>query len=335
MSNNSFIELQQVSKKYQTDTFAGVDSISSSIEKGQIVAIVGESGSGKSTLLKLIYGLLSPDSGSVNFKDESILGPDEKLIPGHDSMKMVTQDFSLNTFAKVYDNVASMLPNTNVKYKEEKSWEIMKFLRIDHLSNKRVSELSGGEQQRVAIARAIITEPEVLLMDEPFSQVDTPLKTHLRADIKRLSRDLGITVILVSHDPVDGLSLADNIIVLNNGSIVESGSPEQLYSHPQDVYTARLLADCNILNKQEAAKLGLKVSKDVIAIYPEWVQLKSSWSSKNYKLIDTFFKGINEELLLERDGVKLRAINASVGRYKKGMLVPVILDKCLEFDQVL
>ncbi|MBC8054548.1 MAG: ABC transporter ATP-binding protein [Sphingobacteriaceae bacterium] len=331
MSTEAFIELNQVGKKYPTEVFAGVKNVTALIPKGKVVAIVGESGSGKSTLLKLIYGLLSPDEGIVSFKGKPVLGPDEKLIPGHDSMKMVTQDFSLNTYAKVYDNVASMLPNTNLKYKEEKSWEIMKFLRIDHLFNKRVSDLSGGEQQRVAIARAIITEPEVLLMDEPFSQVDTPLKTHLRADIKRLSHDLGITVILVSHDPVDGLSLADEIIVLNKGEVVETGSPEQLYNHPQYAYTSRLLADCNLLTKDEAKKLGLKSEKNMLAIYPEWVELKWSWSSKNFILIDSFFKGVHEELLLEKDGVKIRALNKNIGSFKKGASVAVVLEKFLEF----
>lgn len=333
MSTEAFIELSQVSKKYPTEVFSGVRGITASIPKGKVVAIVGESGSGKSTLLKLIYGLLSPDEGLVSFKGEAILGPDEKLIPGHDSMKMVTQDFSLNTYAKVYDNVASMLPNTNLKYKEEKSWEIMKFLRIDHLYNKRVSDLSGGEQQRVAIARAIITEPEVLLMDEPFSQVDTPLKTHLRGDIKRLSHDLGITVILVSHDPVDGLSLADEIIVLRKGEMIESGVPERLYNHPKHPYTSRLLADCNLLSKDEAKSLGLKVENNIVAIYPEWPELKWSWSSKNFTLIDSFFKGVYEELLLEKDGIRIRAINRNIGSFKKGATVAVNLEKFIEFDE--
>jgi ABC-type sugar transport system ATPase subunit len=334
MSIDPFIEIKQVSKTYLTDTFAGVKEITASISKGKVIAIVGESGSGKSTLLKLIYGLLSPDEGVVSFKGDQVLGPDEKLIPGHDSMKMVTQDFSLNTYAKVYDNVASMLPNTNLKYKEEKSWKVMKFLRIDHLYNKRVSDLSGGEQQRVAIARAIITEPEVVLMDEPFSQVDTPLKTHLRADIKRLSQDLGITVILVSHDPVDGLSLADEIIVLNKGQVVETGSPADLYNHPQNAYTSRLLADANILTREEARKLGLKCEKEIVALYPEWVELKRSWSSKNFILIDSFFKGVHEELLLERDGVRVRGINSNIGAYKKGSSVPVVLEKFLAFNSL-
>lgn len=333
MATEVIIELNQVSKKYLTDTFAGIKSVSTSIPKGKIIAIVGESGSGKSTFLKLVYGLLSPDEGIVTFKGETVLGPHEKLIPGHDSMKMVTQDFSLNSYAKVYDNVASMLPNTNLKYKEEKSWEIMKFLRIDHLYNKRVSDLSGGEQQRVAIARAIITEPEVVLMDEPFSQVDTPLKTHLRADIKRLSHDLGITVILVSHDPVDGLSLADEIIVLNRGEVVETGSPDQLYNNPKNPYTARLLADCNLFTLSEAEQLGLKVKKDIVAIYPEWIELKWSWSSKNFILIDSFFKGLHEELLLEKDGIRIRALNRNIASFKKGATVAVNFEKFIEFDR--
>jgi ABC-type sugar transport system ATPase subunit len=332
MSTESFIRLEGVSKKYQTETFAGVRDVTASLSKGKIIAIVGESGSGKSTLLKLIYGLMSPDEGLVTFLGEPILGPEKKLIPGHDSMKMVTQDFSLNTYAKVYDNVASMLPNTNLKYKDEKSWEIMRFLRIDHLAKKRVSDLSGGEQQRVAIARAIITEPEVLLMDEPFSQVDTPLKTHLRADIKRLSHDLGITVILVSHDPVDGLSLADEILVLKSGELVESGSPENLYRRPSNLYTARLLADCNILSQEEARQIGIKAEKSAVAIYPEWVELKTSWSSKSFQVLDAFFKGHHEELLLDRDGVRLRAINRTVGAYQKGGSVPVLIEKYLEFE---
>jgi ABC-type sugar transport system ATPase subunit len=224
-----------------------------------------------------------------------------------------------------------MLPNTNLKYKDEKSWEIMRFLRIDHLAKKRVSDLSGGEQQRVAIARAIITEPEVLLMDEPFSQVDTPLKTHLRADIKRLSHDLGITVILVSHDPVDGLSLADEILVVRDGELVESGDPVTLYNNPTNLYTARLLADCNILNQEEARKLGIKTDRSSIAIYPEWVELKRSWSSKTFHVVDSFFKGHHEELLLEREGIRLRAINRTLGTYPKGASVPVVVDRFLQY----
>ena len=178
------------------------------------MAIVGESGSGKSTLLKLIYGLLAPDSGEVFFKAEHLNGPHEKLIPGHDSMKMLSQDFNLNLFAKVYENIESMLSNEDLQAKKHKANKMMEFLRIDHLATKKIVDLSGGEQQRVALARAIITEPEVLLLDEPFSQLDAVLKTQFRADLRRLSDELGITIIIVSHDPVDGLTLANQMLIL-------------------------------------------------------------------------------------------------------------------------
>lgn len=150
---NRIITVRNVSKKYSSEPVSGVDSASFTIDKGKIVAIVGESGSGKSTLLKLVYGLMVPDEGEVFFKNEPIRGPEKKLIPGHDSMKMVTQDFSLNTYAKVYDNIASMLPNTNLKFKAEKTAQMLSLMKITHLAQKRVADLSGGEQQRVAIAK--------------------------------------------------------------------------------------------------------------------------------------------------------------------------------------
>lgn len=326
------ITVQGVTKLYSKEPFSGVSSASFTIEKGKVVAIVGESGSGKSTLLKLIYGLMTPEEGAVFFKSEQIRGPEKKLIPGHDSMKMVTQDFSLNTYAKVYDNIASMLPNTNLKFKSEKTEEMLKLLRITHLSQKRVADLSGGEQQRVAIAKAIVTEPEVLLMDEPFSQVDTMLKSHLRADIRRLSNKLGITIVLVSHDPVDGLSLADEVIVLRRGAVVEIGTPASLYSSPQSLYSAKLLSDCNVIEKEQAEKIGIVSMHQTIAIHTENILVKDGDTSHTYLVLDIFFKGYCEELLLEREGVRLRALNLEVGKYALGQAVPVYIKKYLEFN---
>ena len=229
MNNLPAIELEQVTKIYQTQPRSGVESVSLSIEKGTINVIAGASGSGKSTLLKLIAGLLSPDSGEVRYLGKRVLGPTEKLIPGHEAMKVVAQDFNLNIYAKVYDNIAGLLSNTDLKGKQRKTLEVMEFLRIDHLAQKRAVDLSGGEQQRVAIARAIITGPEVLLLDEPFSQVDAMFKNELRADIRRMATYLGITVVLVSHDPVDGLSMADKMMIIKDGALVEEGSPDMLY----------------------------------------------------------------------------------------------------------
>lgn len=328
----TIISLNQVSKHYSVDSHSGVSNISLIINKGDFVAIVGESGSGKSTLLKLIYGLLSPNAGNVLFKGEPVLGPHEKLIPGHDRMKMVTQDFSLNLYAKVYDNIAAMLSNEDVEAKQQKTWEMMEFLGIDQLSDKRIVELSGGEQQRVAIARAIITEPDVLLLDEPFSQVDAVLKTQLRADLKRLSAYLGITIILVSHDPADGMSLADMLIILRGGKILQSDKPKDLYNQPLNLYTARLLGNAVMLTTDQAARLGLHIKQANAVFYPEWVQLKSSWSSRRYLVKQVFFRGIYDELVLERNEVQIRAISNSSGTYNKGDKVSALITHFLGLD---
>jgi len=325
------ISLQNVSKNYSEDSSSGVNSINLTIKKGDFIAIVGESGSGKSTLLKLIYGLLKPDSGEITFKGKPLHGPVEKLIPGHDSMKMLNQNFNLNIYARVYENIESMLSNEDLKLKKEKAQSMMNFLRIDHLANKKIVELSGGEQQRVALARAIITEPEVLLLDEPFSQLDALLKTQFRADLKRLNKELGITVILVSHDPVDGLTLANQMIILKDGVLIEAGSPHKIYSDPSHIYTGKLLGNAFVLSKKEAQKLGVDTKKQDIMIYPEWVQLQNGSSSERYLVKDIFFKGFYEDLLLEYNGVELIVMNPKPGSFAKGEKVQILIEKYLEY----
>lgn len=326
------ISLKNVSKHYSVDSAEGVNGIDLDINKGDFIAIVGESGSGKSTLLKLIYGLLAPNSGEIFFKGGHLPGPHEKLIPGHDSMKMLSQNFDLNIYAKVYENIESMLSNEDIRSKKQKTLEMMEFLGIDQLANKRIVELSGGEQQRVALARAIITEPEVLLLDEPFSQLDAVLKMQFRADLKRLCTFLGITIILVSHDPLDGLTLASEMIILKDGKLIESGKPDTIYAGPSHIYTARLLGNAFVLPADEAKRMGIRSAKNSVMIYPEWVQLKSSWTSKKYSVKEIFFKGFYEELLLERDGIELISINQKPGMYQKGQKIQVQISRFLEFD---
>lgn len=330
--SETIISIKNVSKHYSPDSNAGVSDISLTIEKGDFVAIVGESGSGKSTLLKLIYGTLGPNSGELNFKGGYIPGPHEKLIPGHDSVKMLSQDFNLNLYARVYENIESMLSNENVQEKKQRSIEMMELLGISALANKRIVELSGGEQQRVALARAIITEPEVLLLDEPFSQLDAVLKTQFRADLKRLASELGITIIMVSHDPVDGLTLADQMFILKDGKLIESGKPDKIYNKPEHIYSARLLGNAFFLPSDEAKLMGLRSKTGTVMIYPEWVQLRNSWTSKQYEIEEIFFRGFYEDLLLERKGIRIHAVNSKPGMYRKGQRVQVVIERWLEFD---
>lgn len=327
-----YLHAVSISKIYPGTTGSGLKLTSLEIEPGKITAIIGASGSGKSTLLSLIYGLQSPDTGEVRFKGDRVWGPVEKLIPGHDAMKMVTQaEDDLNLFAKVRDNVSVLLPNTNIQAKMEKTEQVLKQLNMLHLGDKRVADLSGGEKQRVAIARALVTQPEVLLLDEPFNQVDTSFRDGLQDDIRQIVKDTRLTVIMVSHDPAEVLSMADMLIVLKDGEIIETGHPKKVYNDPQYLYTARLLNNCNVLNANEAEVCGIKATKAWVMIYPEWVEARDSWAGSKWVVQQVLFKGFYEELLLENQGVTLRILNGQSGKFIDGSKVKVKISRYLEY----
>ena len=336
--NEQIFSVSNLTKQYLQTQVSGISNINFSIKRGDIVAIIGESGSGKSTLLKCIYGLLKPDKGEILFNGNRVKGPDEQLIPGNAEMKMVTQDFALNIYAKVYDNIASMLSNSDIKAKQEKTLEIMDRLHITELKEKKIIELSGGEQQRVAIAKALISNPKVLLLDEPFSQIDSLLKNQLRADIKHLAKERGLTVIFVSHDPTDGLFLADQLLILKNGILLQDDKPSFIYQNPLNIYTAQILGNAVVLDNNSAQTIGIETTKKQVVIYPEWVILKNSendetksclWDS--FKIEDVYYKGFYNELLLVRNGVKIRALYLNSGENKKNDYVQVNISRFLEF----
>ena len=327
-----FLETISVSKIYAGNQAAGLKETSIAIVKGVVTAIIGESGSGKSTLLGLLYGLLSPDKGVVRFKGERIWGPAEKLIPGHDAMKMVTQHTDdLNILAKVWDNVAAMLPNTDLKAKKEHTEKILTQLRLTALANKQVITLSGGEKQRVAIARTLVSKPEILLLDEPFNQVDTSFREGLQNDIRQIVKDTGLTVIIVSHDPAEVLSMADELLVIKDGVIIEAGTPKLIYEHPKTLYTARLLTNCSVLSPTEGELLGIKTLAQIIVIYPEWVEPVKSFSGNLWTIRRILFKGSYEDLILENQGASIRAFNIHPEKFKEGDKVSITLKRWLEY----
>ena len=332
MEGLPFLQAVSVSKIFAGIHRSGIKTTSIDIQQGKITAIIGESGSGKSTLLRLLYGYLSPDSGQVLFKGERVWGPEEKLIPGHDAMKLVTQHTDdLNLFAKVWDNIATMLPHTDLKGKQEKTEKIINQLNLTNQAGKRVADLSGGEKQRVAIARALITGPEILLLDEPFNQVDTSFREGLQQDIRQIVKDTGLTVIMVSHDPQEVLSMADELIVLKDGKILESDSPRSLYKKPRHLYTARLLTNCNVFTKNDAHAFILKINSDHFIFYPEWAKIIQTWTHNEWLVKQVLFKGCFEDLLLEKDGIAVRVLNDQFGKYKEGDNVSLKLRRWLEY----
>lgn len=308
-----------------------VDDVHFGIVEGKITAIIGESGSGKSTLLKLIYGLLEPSSGEVRYRGWLVPTRKDKLIPGHDAMRLVSQGFDdLNLHAKVWDNIASQLPNTNLARKEAKTNETLKKLKIHHLAQQRVADLSGGEKQRVAIARALVNEPDVLLMDEPFNQVDAAFRDALQQDIRQIVEGTGLTVLLVSHDPSEVLAMADDLIVMKGAKIIEQGSPTDLYYAPIHSYTAQLLAKSNILSASQAAVLGISTS-GTIAIHQEDVSFeehpKGAFQVKGIR-----FRGFYKEVILINGQLSLHAILHPISDISVGRKVNVSIDKHIRFD---
>lgn len=317
--NLPLLNIGNLSKKYSDKVdSAGLKSVSFSVQKNEITAIIGKSGSGKSTLLRLIYGLQEPDSGEIRFDGWRVLGPKEKLIPGHEKMRMVSQHFDdLNTFANVYDNVASRLSNEDLEAKESKTLQILKSLRIEHLRNQRLADLSGGEKQRVSIARALITQPELLLMDEPFNQVDAAFRDQLQRDLKQIVEETGLTVILVSHDPSEVLGLAHQLVILKDGNLVGIGDPVSLYNNSPSRYIARMLAKSNILKASQVKQLGIQDEGECFAIHPEWLKVEAN-ENGNFEVEIVLFRGFYEELVVRNEHLYLRVYQMKSGYLKKG-----------------
>jgi ABC-type sugar transport system ATPase subunit len=242
-------------------------SITFTQKKFQKIAIAGETGSGKSTLLKIIAGLIQPDSGEVYFGNEKVKGPADKLVPGHPSIAYLSQHFELAHSLRVEQvlSYANML-----SYQEADT--LFDVCRISHLLKRRTDQLSGGEKQRIAIARLLISWPALLLLDEPFSNLDRVHQTILENIIHDIGKRLKITCILVSHDPMDTLSWADRILVMKDGKIIQQGTPEKIYHKPVNEYTAALFGKYNLIKVTQADVLktfGIKLGKKNVMIRPE------------------------------------------------------------------
>lgn len=227
--------------KYKGDILI-LDSIDLSQQPMQNLAISGETGSGKSTLLKIIAGLIQPDKGQVFFQNERVLGPDEQLIAGHASIGYLSQHFELRNNYRVEE----LLEYAN-KIGDEEAKALFELCQISQLLKRRTDQLSGGEKQRIAIAKLLISSPQLLILDEPYSNLDMEHKNTMKSVIKEIDSRLNISCILVSHDPGDILSWADHIIVLKDGKIVQQGSPAGIYEDPANEYVAGLFGKFNII----------------------------------------------------------------------------------------
>lgn len=237
----TLLEVSKVSKRADTDFT--LETISFSQRKLQKIAIAGETGSGKSTLMKIIAGLVQPDEGQIIFEGKPIEGPQDKLIPGHPGISYLSQHFELPKFLRV----EQVLTYSNT-LTETQANAIYEVCEITHLVKRKTDQLSGGERQRIALAKLLIASPRLLLLDEPFTNLDMIHKNTLKSVIRNIGKELKITCMLISHDAVDTLSWADQIIVLRNGQLVQKGAPEKIYHQPADEYVAGLFGKYSIID---------------------------------------------------------------------------------------
>ncbi len=243
--NMNFLRVYRITKQ-QENNFVLRD-ISFIQQQFQKIAIAGETGSGKTTLLKIIGGFTQPDEGQVVFKNKKIKGPEEQLIPRHPDIAYLSQHFELRNNYRVEE-----ILNMTLQLSDEQAETIFKVCRINHLLKRKTDQLSGGEKQRVALAGLLISSPELLLLDEPFSNLDMYHKSVLKSVIQDIGEKLRITCILVSHDPLDILSWAGQILVLKDGQIIQKGTPRQVYRQPVNEYTAGLFGTYNLITREKA-----------------------------------------------------------------------------------
>ncbi len=240
------LSIKNVSFNYKEKKI--LSSISIFVKKGDCLSVVGGSGSGKSTLLKLIYGKMDVCSGVISWNGQSVLGPKNKLVVGHDFMKYVSQEFDLMPYISVAENIGAYLSNFFPEKKQTRINELLKVVELEAFSNTKVKFLSGGQKQRVALARAIAKQPEIILLDEPFSHIDNFKKQSLRKKFFNYLRSNNITCVMATHDKEDVLPYSDTMVVLENNEVLVEGNPLEIYNNPRHPLVAAFFGDFSVIN---------------------------------------------------------------------------------------
>lgn len=270
----SAVDVQNVSKSF--GTVKVLDDISVHFADGELFGLLGPSGSGKTTLLRLIAGFHYPEAGTIRIGDQNV----ENVPVERRDVGMMFQNYALFPNLSVADNVGFGLRVRKVSAAEEKRriGEALELVQLGNMADRKPRQLSGGQQQRVALARAIVTNPKVLLLDEPLSALDKSLRVEMQFELKRIQREVGITTIFVTHDQEEALTLSDKIGILRAGRIVQSGPPREVYERPASAFAASFLGEANWLPESLYDGLSLPHSPDRMsfAIRPEQTDMTTS-----------------------------------------------------------
>ena len=333
-----YLQLKNLYKKYQNNTV--VNNFNIDVEKGELISILGPSGCGKTTTLRMIAGFIAPTSGEIFLSEEKITDYPPEIRP----VSTVFQNYALFPHLTVYENIEYGLryplkvgKKLNKKEKKERTQKMISLVNLKGLENRRIDQLSGGQQQRVALARSLVLEPKVLLLDEPLSNIDTKLRETVRNEIRRIQKKLGITMIFVTHDQEEAMSISDRIIVMNEGNIEQIGTPREIYTFPETVFVAEFIGKVNIIeinkksfiirpenvnisyNEKDNEKINNSREKDVISGEGKIIGKEYQGSLTSYEI------EVTDELFRKK---KLNAVMISGKKeYETGQTVEYSIDK--------
>lgn len=304
---SQMLQVKNITFSYQKTPV--LKDLSFKVKPGDYLAIIGESGSGKSTLLKVLRGEYDLNKGHVFWKENEILGPKHNLVIGYDFIKYVAQEFELEPFISVAENIGQHLSNFYKEEKKERVAELLEIVELTAFAKTKVKTLSGGQKQRVALARALAKQPEIILLDEPFSHIDNFKKQNLRRNVFSYLKKQNISIIVATHDKDDVLGYADNMIVLNNNKIEAQNTPEQLYKKPQTPLVASFFGEFNIIDNNIVYAHQLKM----VAQSALKVIVKNSYFKGHYYLIEADLDGEkvffeSSEKIIQNTEIYLEAI---------------------------
>lgn len=285
----SLLQLSNIHKSF--GKIEVIPNLNLEVEEGEILALVGESGCGKTTILRILSGLEPVNSGRILLRNRDITS----APPNKRKVGMVHQNLALFPHLSVRDNIAFGAPS------DLKVREVIQLTGLSGLEKREPHELSGGQQQRVALARTLAAEPDILLLDEPFSSLDELTHEKVRTEIHQLIKEFGITTVLVTHHPIDSFMMADRVAILQAGQLLQTGSPQEIYRQPNDAYTAQFFGSCIILEGPNTPFGKLDIQGDKLMIRSENLALSKTNGALRGKVLDKFFKGRMEVLVIENE----------------------------------
>jgi iron(III) transport system ATP-binding protein len=265
------LRLSLVSKRYAPDQPPAVDGLSLTADQGEILALLGPSGCGKTTTLRIIAGFEAPDAGTVTIRGEVMAGSGRSVPPEERGVGIVFQDYALFPHLTVAENVGFGLKRLDRPSRRDRVAQILDLVGLGSFAGRYPHELSGGQQQRVAVARALAPAPALMLLDEPFSNLDADLRAQMREEVEKILRSTGTTAIFVTHDQEEAFTLADRVGVLNQGRIEQLAAPEDIYHHPASQFVAEFVGAADFLpglvtNEGIVTELGVFGNVDALEI---------------------------------------------------------------------